>query len=121
MEVQSEAIAACRLFGLEPTAQRLERITGKASRAEGASNAPNWNSMRALRDDDGNVLIRHATSRIQDAGEDNGGAPRLLVRTSSTRRAVNSVSAMTSCLFPAPRTRTATAPLSASRPPTTAR
>lgn len=56
MEVQSEAIAACRLFGLEPTAQRLERITGKASRAEGASNAPNWNSMRALRDDDGNVL-----------------------------------------------------------------
>jgi hypothetical protein len=48
-----EAMAACELFKLEPTAERLKRITAKAAiggtTAEDLG-APNWGSMRALRD-----------------------------------------------------------------------
>lgn len=44
-----EARAACKLFRLEPTAERIARITGQATMggADG-SKQPNWNSMRAL-------------------------------------------------------------------------
>lgn len=47
-----EARAACDLFRLEPTAERLSRITAPATVAGAAeqAGAPNWASMRALRD-----------------------------------------------------------------------
>ncbi|GAB3176114.1 hypothetical protein GCM10027059_50470 [Myceligenerans halotolerans] len=45
-----EARAACELFELEPTPERLARITAAATLGSGASEAPNWNSMRALID-----------------------------------------------------------------------
>ena len=43
---EAEARAACQLFGLEPTAERIARIT--APDTMGASGAPNWRSMKAL-------------------------------------------------------------------------
>ncbi|MHB1974102.1 MAG: ATP-binding protein [Acidimicrobiales bacterium] len=50
---EQEAIAACQLFKLEPTPERIGRITANAT--VGATTAtevggPNWYSMRALRD-----------------------------------------------------------------------
>ena len=55
---QSEAIAACRILQLEPTAERIRRITatktiGDASDTSASNSAPNWDSMHALfqRDD----------------------------------------------------------------------
>lgn len=52
VEDRTEAEAACRLFKLEPTPERLNRITAKATLGgiddDGA--APNWGSMRHLRD-----------------------------------------------------------------------
>lgn len=48
----TEAKAACELFKLEPTAERISRITEKATVGGTSVNegAPNWNSMRHLRD-----------------------------------------------------------------------
>jgi hypothetical protein len=47
-----EAAAACALFELEPTPERLHRITSRATvgGSDGSPGAPNWNSMRHLRD-----------------------------------------------------------------------
>lgn len=55
-----EARAACELFGLEPTTERMERITAKATVGGTSANskAPNWQSMRALRDPDTNEVLR---------------------------------------------------------------
>lgn len=50
IEDATEAKAALELFKLEPTAERMERITAKATASNGQSVAPNWRSMRALRD-----------------------------------------------------------------------
>ncbi|MFC8797314.1 ATP-binding protein [Promicromonospora sp. NPDC057138] len=50
IEDPDEAQAACQLFKLEPTPERLERITSSATIGSGVSEAPNWNSMRALVD-----------------------------------------------------------------------
>jgi len=50
---ENEAAAACELFKIEPTRERLARITAKASiggTVSGAGAAPNWRSMRALID-----------------------------------------------------------------------
>lgn len=52
IEDAKEARAACQLFRLEPTEERMKRITGKktkAGRAEG-SVAHNWDSLKALID-----------------------------------------------------------------------
>ena len=46
MQDEQEARAACGLARLEPTFDRIRRITAKAR----TGNAPNWDSMRALRD-----------------------------------------------------------------------
>ena len=46
IEDDTEARAACGLARLEPTADRIRRITAKAR----TGNAPNWDSMRSLRD-----------------------------------------------------------------------
>ncbi|MDA8317166.1 MAG: ATP-binding protein [Actinomycetota bacterium] len=50
---EQEAIAACELFKLEPTPERIGRITANATigaTTTGEASAPNWGSMRALRD-----------------------------------------------------------------------
>jgi len=47
-----EAEAACELFSLEATPERMARITARATigGTDGSPGAPNWNSMRHLRD-----------------------------------------------------------------------
>jgi hypothetical protein len=49
IEDAKEARAALEMFKLEPTPERMSRITAKAEIGEGESVAPNWNSMKALR------------------------------------------------------------------------
>jgi len=49
---QTEALAACAMFNLDRTYERMGRITAKAtlgSAANDVGTAPNWSSMRALR------------------------------------------------------------------------
>ncbi|MCC3292847.1 ATP-binding protein [Arthrobacter sp. zg-Y1110] len=50
VEDATEARAACQLFKLDPTPERMARITAKAEIGDGESVALNWNSMKALRD-----------------------------------------------------------------------
>lgn len=52
IEDKTEAVAACELFRLDPTPERIARITAKGTLGDGTSDseAPNWNSMRHLRD-----------------------------------------------------------------------
>lgn len=48
---EAEAIAACRILNLEPTPERIRRITAKATVGEedaASGGAPNYDSMRAL-------------------------------------------------------------------------
>jgi hypothetical protein len=54
----TEALAACALFNLDPSDERIARITAKATIGSGTDihGAPNWASMRALRDPSGRVL-----------------------------------------------------------------
>src|SRR5665648_933768 len=47
---RDEAIAACTLFKLAPTEERIARITAPEFVSSGAATAPNWLSMRALID-----------------------------------------------------------------------
>ena len=47
---KDEAIAACEMFKLEPTPERLGRIMASEFIGSGGSTSPNWNSMRALVD-----------------------------------------------------------------------
>lgn len=56
-----EAIAAMDLFGIEPTAERLERITASATMDSYGTDefaVPNWNSMKALRDPRTREVVR---------------------------------------------------------------
>lgn len=57
---EDEARAACELFKLEPTPERMSRLTAKATMGavgdEGG--APNWRSMRALRDPETGQILR---------------------------------------------------------------
>ena len=49
IEDVGEAYAACELFNIEPTQERIARITAKAEMGSmDGGTAPNWNSMRAL-------------------------------------------------------------------------
>jgi len=60
---EKEAMAACELFKIEPTRERLARITAKASiggTASGSGAAPNWRSMRALIDPLSRKVLRGA-------------------------------------------------------------
>lgn len=52
IEDREEAIAACNLFKIEPTDARLARITAKGTMGGNSAvgTAPNWGSMRALRE-----------------------------------------------------------------------
>ena len=59
----TEAAAACELFRLETTPERMSRITAKAtlgSSANEVGTAPNWNSMRSLRDPITGEVLRGA-------------------------------------------------------------
>ena len=66
---RDEALAACELFKLEPTPERMTRITAKA--AIGGTTvddigAPNWRSMRALRDPVTRKVLRGAVGIYAD-------------------------------------------------------
>lgn len=58
IEDEGEAKAALELFKLEATPERMARITAKATIGQGGSVAPNWTSMRALRDPVTKKVIR---------------------------------------------------------------
>ena len=58
MQDEQEARAACGLARLEPTSDRIRRITAKAR----TGNAPNWDSMRALRDPGTGETLRGAVA-----------------------------------------------------------
>jgi hypothetical protein len=58
-----EAEAACELFKLEPTPERIGRITAKGTiggNSEESAGEPNWGSMRALRDRKTGKVLRGA-------------------------------------------------------------
>jgi hypothetical protein len=64
-----EAAAACQIWNLEPTPERMERITGRATLGAAFANdgvAPNWNSMRALRDPKSGEVLRGAVGIYVD-------------------------------------------------------
>ena len=64
-----EALAACELFKLEPTPDRMTRITAKAAIGGTAVDdigAPNWRSMRALRDPVTRKVLRGAVGIYAD-------------------------------------------------------
>ncbi|WP_375000083.1 ATP-binding protein [Aeromicrobium sp. CTD01-1L150] len=52
-----EARAACRVFNMEATEERMKRITSKATiGSHGGGTKPNWDSLKALRDETGDVV-----------------------------------------------------------------
>lgn len=61
-----EARAACLLFKLDPTPERMARITAKSTIGDGESVAPNWASMKALKDPDTNKVLRGAIGIYAD-------------------------------------------------------
>ena len=64
-----EASAACALFKLEPTPERMGRLTAKATiggNSDQTAGAPNWGSMRALRDRDTGKVLRGAVGIYVD-------------------------------------------------------
>jgi len=64
-----EARAACSLFRLEPTPERMARITAKGTiggNSDQTGGAPNWGSMRALRDRDTGKVLRGAVGIYVD-------------------------------------------------------
>jgi hypothetical protein len=89
---QAEAIAACELFKLEPTPERIARITANDTlNASSASitGAPNWESMRALRDPRTGQVLRGTIAIYYDlAGRAvpvEVALPAEFLRLSSTR------------------------------------
>lgn len=66
---RAEAEAACELFKLEPTPERMARLTAKATRGgtgTAQDGAPNWDSMRALRDRATGKVLRGAVGVYSD-------------------------------------------------------
>lgn len=68
IEDETEARAACTLFGLEQTPGRIARITAKATMGSAHSGAvaPNWNSMRSLRDPNTGEVLRGSIAIYSD-------------------------------------------------------
>jgi len=65
----TEARTACELFKLEPTPERMGRITAKGTlggSSEESSGTPNWSSMRALRDRATGKVLRGAVGIYVD-------------------------------------------------------
>lgn len=65
---KGEAQAACELFELDPTPERMSRITARATigGTDGDGGAPNWNSMRHLRDPKTGRTIRGSVAIYAD-------------------------------------------------------
>lgn len=70
---EEEAKVACQILGLEPTQERLSRITAKATlgsddSADEARKPPNWHSMRALHEwrDGRKVVVRGTVALYAD-------------------------------------------------------
>lgn len=63
-----EARAALELFRIEATPERLERLLGPATVGgiDGAANAPNWSSFRALRDFETRKVLRGSIALYSD-------------------------------------------------------
>jgi hypothetical protein len=61
-----EARAGCELFRLEPTPERLGRMLAKDTIGDGTDQAPNWESMRALREGPGGRVLRGALAIYVD-------------------------------------------------------
>lgn len=63
-----EAQAACEMFELEPTPERMSRITSRATigSTDGGTAAPNWNSMRHLRDPRTGATLRGSVAIYAD-------------------------------------------------------
>lgn len=66
IEDEDEARAALKLFKLEDTPERMGRITAKSTIGQGESIAPNWNSMRALREAGTGRVLRGAVAYYID-------------------------------------------------------
>lgn len=69
IEDPQEARLACELFKLEPTPERMSRITDKATRGEGGRLVPNWNSLKPLREggeDEAGEVIRGSVCYYAD-------------------------------------------------------
>jgi hypothetical protein len=64
IEDEQEARAACGLARLEATPDRIRRITAKSK----TGSAPNWDSMRALRDPVTGAVLRGAVAIYCDLG-----------------------------------------------------
>jgi len=66
---QEEAVAACELFKLEPTPERIARITANDTLNASSSSitgSPNWDSMRALRDPNTGHVLRGTIALYYD-------------------------------------------------------
>lgn len=61
-----EALAACTLANLEPTPERLAMITAGATLGDGTSEAPNFQSLRALKDPKTGAVIRGSVGIYSD-------------------------------------------------------
>jgi hypothetical protein len=64
-----EANAGCEMFKLEPTTERIERLTARSTLGSSGTEigtAPNWNSMRALRDPVTGEVLRGAVGIYVD-------------------------------------------------------
>lgn len=68
MEDPDEASAACELFKLAPTDERMARLTAKDSLGGNSTGAwaPNWSSMRALRDPVTGEVLRGSVAIYAD-------------------------------------------------------
>ena len=68
LEDYDEALAACQLFKLEPTPLRMNRITAKGTKSStnDKAQAPNWESMRALRDPKTGQVVRGSVAIYSD-------------------------------------------------------
>ncbi len=66
---REEAVAACELFKLDPTPERIARITANDTLNASSSSitgAPNWDSMRALRDPRTGQVLRGTIALYYD-------------------------------------------------------
>lgn len=62
IEDEAEAMEACKLFKLDPTPERMSRITARATRG----GAPNWKSLKPLRDGEGGDVLRGSVCLYSD-------------------------------------------------------
>lgn len=67
IEDADDAAAACGLLGLDPTPERMARITARGTVGAGSGGvAPNWSSMRALRDPHTGEVLRGSVGIYSD-------------------------------------------------------